>query len=181
MFQENAQTRAVEYFRAVSSGHAAITKLTPEDHESAYAQADAFIHFTGAHINFGNYQPSYHRVYDAIYMPHRSLFVSDHLFYRIQFHELVHWSGGPNRLNRERRGNPQEAYQYEEFVAQQGATLLADHFHMDTDDFDHSYFIGYSANSEEAESMLQTAHQEADRAVDYLLHLVDRNQRRHEQ
>lgn len=54
MFQETAKTRAVEFFRAKSSGQDAITYLAPEDHATSIAAADAFIQFTGASIIFGS-------------------------------------------------------------------------------------------------------------------------------
>jgi len=72
---------------------------------------------------------SYNKVTDVVQMPNRSCFDGAEEYYSTLFHELVHSTGHPGRLNRstltdfERFGD--EIYSREELVAEMGAAFLA--------------------------------------------------------
>ncbi len=72
---------------------------------------------------------SYNKVTDIVQMPNRSCFYTAEEYYSTLFHELVHSTGHPGRLDRssltdfERFGD--EIYSREELVAEMGAAFLA--------------------------------------------------------
>jgi antirestriction protein ArdC len=72
---------------------------------------------------------SYNKLVDVVAMPNRSCFDGSEEYYSTLFHELVHSTGHPGRLNRstltdfERFGD--EIYSREELVAEMGAAFLA--------------------------------------------------------
>lgn len=95
------------------------------------ARADALIAQTRAEILHGGDQAFYTRKYDCIQMPHERLFTASDTgkrsedYYAVLFHELTHWSGVENRLNRElgkRFGD--HAYAMEELIAELGSAFL---------------------------------------------------------
>lgn len=103
--------------------------------------AEQIIADTGARIQHGNsdrafYSPSS----DAITMPGRDQFSTTQGYYGTVLHELVHWTGHSSRLARDFSGRfGDEAYAFEELVAELGATFLcaamgieqeADHNHV---------------------------------------------------
>ncbi|MBP2156385.1 antirestriction protein ArdC [Erwinia rhapontici] len=62
---------------------------------------------------------------DEIRLPERYLFADAAYFYATGLHELVHWSGGKNRLNPEMKGKfGSEGYAFEELIAELGSALL---------------------------------------------------------
>ena len=62
-------------------------------------------------------------------MPIRAIFLA---YYSTAFHEIIHWTGHPKRLNRlgfSEKGKKDElSYSYEELVAELGALLLCMEF-----------------------------------------------------
>lgn len=78
---------------------------------------------------FGN-QPRYSTADDVIIMPKISEFDSENNYLATLLHELVHWSGGENRLNREtviKYAHPIQRAK-EELVAEIGSLFLSTHF-----------------------------------------------------
>jgi antirestriction protein ArdC len=62
---------------------------------------------------------------DEVWLPERHLFSDAANFYATGLHELVHWSGGKKRLNREMKGKFGSAdYAEEELVAELGSAFL---------------------------------------------------------
>lgn len=69
--------------------------------------------------------PKYARKTDVIYMPEFSMFSSASEYYATFFHEIIHWTGAPDRLNRTKGKRFGDAeYSYEELVAELGAAIL---------------------------------------------------------
>ena len=79
-------------------------------------------------IQHGGDCASYSKLVDVIQMPERTWFDSVEEYYSTLYHELVHSTGHPTRLNRstlmdfERFGD--ESYSREELVAEMGAAFL---------------------------------------------------------
>ncbi len=71
-------------------------------------------------------EPAYAPGPDRITMPHLSQFESADEYYSTFFHELVHATGHPRRLNRfaETQGEKIERYSFEELVAEFGSAFL---------------------------------------------------------
>ena len=80
-------------------------------------------------IHHGGDIASYNKVVDLVRMPNRSCFDGSEEYYSTLFHELVHSTGHPARLDRstlrdfERFGD--EIYSREELVAEMGAAFLS--------------------------------------------------------
>lgn len=90
------------------------------------ARADAFFASTGAVIAHGGDQAFYAPGPDRIQMPAFASFRDVGGYYATLAHEMTHWTGHPNRLDRSfgagRFGD--EAYAREELVAELGAAFL---------------------------------------------------------
>lgn len=91
------------------------------------AAADAFIESTGATITYGGSQAFYMPSADGIAMPAFEQFASAARFYGTAFHELAHWTKGPNRLERDfgRKRWGDEGYAMEELVAELAAAYVS--------------------------------------------------------
>ena len=94
-------------------------------------RAEAFATSTGAVIEEGGDQACYNPAMDMIRMPERRRFVgtdtlpAGEAFYATLCHELVHWSGAKQRLNRDLSGRfGCESYAIEELVAELGSAFL---------------------------------------------------------
>lgn len=95
------------------------------------ATVDRFVTATGANVRIGGDQAFYHRRDDFIQLPDPGRFTGTHTmsvseaFYATATHELVHWSGARQRLDRQfgdRFGD--QAYAAEELVAEIGSAFL---------------------------------------------------------
>lgn len=130
-------------------GYAATAALPPNPIDRI-ATADAYFASTGAKIVIGGAQAYYRPSTDTIHMPDEARFVvpearfqydlpearlrhdapdcrsRTEAFYSVLGHEVTHWVGAPNRLNRDfgkRFGD--EAYCFEEACAELGACFLS--------------------------------------------------------
>ncbi len=62
---------------------------------------------------------------DELWLPERRFFSDAANFYATGLHELVHWCGAKNRLNREMKGRfGSEDYAFEELCAKLGSAFL---------------------------------------------------------
>src|SRR6185437_7581422 len=94
-------------------------------------EVDSFVRATHAIIWHGSEMARYRRGDDRIDMPDRSAFKATKTrsatesYYAVLLHELVHWSGASQRLNREfgeKFGD--KAYAFEELIAELGSAFL---------------------------------------------------------
>lgn len=91
----------------------------------ANADLDAFVAATGVDIRFGGDKAYYVPSLDYIQCPPPSAFATPEDLFRIEAHEMAHWSGAEHRLARtfgKRFGD--DAYQMEELVAEIAAAQL---------------------------------------------------------
>ena len=90
-------------------------------------QAEALISATGADIRIGGTRAFYVPSADYIQVPSPATFFEPINFHRTVCHELGHWSGAPNRLNRDLSGGfGSPSYAREELVAEMtGAFVCA--------------------------------------------------------
>lgn len=76
-------------------------------------------------LKFGGKQPFYERVNDYVQMPKKSSYNDIRVFYAVMFHELIHSTGAPSRLNREKGVKFADSkYAFEELVAEIGSCFL---------------------------------------------------------
>jgi antirestriction protein ArdC len=91
----------------------------------ALPQAENLFRSSGANIIEKGQNAFFRPSTDEIWLPERRLFADDANFYATGLHELVHWSGARNRLNREMKGKfGCEDYAQEELVAELGSAFL---------------------------------------------------------
>jgi antirestriction protein ArdC len=96
------------------------------------AHVDLFVRNTGADVRTGEPRAYYVPSKDFINMPERGLFTGSptstptETYYSTLLHELSHWTGAPNRLNRDKMGARfgNEQYAAEELVAELSAAFL---------------------------------------------------------
>lgn len=102
---------------------------------------ETFLKAQEAVIKFGGNRAFYVPSMDYIQLPEIGQFKSTPDYYATAFHELAHWTGHESRLDRDfsgRFGN--EAYAFEELVAELGSAMLCAHNKIDGQ-LQHSSYI----------------------------------------
>ncbi len=114
----------------------------PEPVEVGYTNALDFATRTGADIKHGGNEAFFSPSHDFIRMPSQKQFNSIAEYDGTLLHELTHYSGGKKRLNREfgaRFGN--EAYAFEELVAEIGSAFLCGQLNVDHTGLQHENYL----------------------------------------
>lgn len=89
-----------------------------------------FIFNTDACIMQEEYGPCYIGATDKICMPD-NISMQSEKYYSLLFHEIIHWTGHPSRLNRNRGNIPgTKLHSHEELIAEIGAAFLCDKFEI---------------------------------------------------
>lgn len=118
---------------------------------------------------------AYAPLLDVVYMPDIFMFHTNEGYYSTLFHELGHWTGHANRLNREGITNRaarfgSHLYAFEELVAEMTAGLICAHCQIDQPmDQTASYLAGWVSKFKEHPKMLLEASGKASKAADFLL------------
>ena len=118
-------------------------------------------------------QPAYSPSRDRITLPHLSQFESADEYFGTLYHELVHSTGAPRRLNRfaAAEGDRVEKYSFEELVAEFGAAFLcgfAGIANQHTEALQASYIEGWARVFQQDNRVLVRAASAAQRAADYI-------------
>ncbi|MFP1821839.1 ArdC family protein [Lonsdalea quercina] len=99
--------------------------VSPEATFDPLPEAENLFHKSGANIIEKGQNAFFRPSTDEVWLPERHLFTDAANFYATGLHELVHWSGGKKRLNREMKGRFGSAdYAEEELVAELGSAFL---------------------------------------------------------
>jgi antirestriction protein ArdC len=111
---------------------------------------------------------------DIVMMPPMWQFDSPADYYSTLFHEVIHWTGAPHRLNRWSKAAPHrgdDAYAYEELVAELGAQFLCDAFGLQNRTLENSvaYLAGWAKALKDHPAWLSRACVDAERAVAWTL------------
>lgn len=125
-------------------------------------------------------QAYYNRSSDQIGMPPRGLFASQEEYYSTLFHELVHSTGHPSRLDREVKhamAAMGDDYSREELVAELGSAFLCAHTHISPSTIQNqaSYIAGWLKVLNNDRWFVISASAAANKAVAYILGLKDNN------
>lgn len=139
------------------------------DATKRYENADAVIDATGADIRYGGNEAFYNPPDDFIQLPHRHQFDSLEAFYETAFHELVHLSEHPSRLNWNRA---EEGYAMGELIAEIGSCLMMGELGLPTTTNlqNHAaYLKHWLAGMADDSRFIFKASAQASKAVDYLL------------
>lgn len=132
---ERLMARASHVFNVAQvDGFAIDNSQTPLPSEPAFdpiERAERFAKATGAIIEEGGDRACYSPSLDIIHMPERKRFTGTETttpaeaFYSTLCHELTHWAGSKNRLDRDLTGRfGSESYAVEELIAELGAAFL---------------------------------------------------------
>ena len=107
-----------------------------------------------------------------IEVPKKELWKNDEAYYSTVFHELIHWTGAKERLNRPSQQNYQAERAFEELVAEMGGAFLSAYvgFHYATQHT--AYIQSWCKGMKEKQDMLYKACSQAQKAVNYLLTLA---------
>ncbi|MEC3928306.1 zincin-like metallopeptidase domain-containing protein [Citrobacter braakii] len=99
--------------------------VSPAETFEPLPQAENLFQSSGANIIEKGQNAFFSPSTDEVWLPERHLFSDAANFYATGLHELVHWSGGKTRLNREMKGKfGSEGYAAEELVAELGSAFL---------------------------------------------------------
>lgn len=142
---------------------------------------EAFVQATNAEIRHGYDAALYRRIEDRIEMPDPDRFFGSatrtgtEAYYSVLLHELTHWSGAANRLNRqfgERFGD--RAYAFEELTAELGAAFLCAAFGVANEPRDDhaAYVSSWLEILDRDYKAIFTAASQAQQAVEYLRQLA---------
>lgn len=107
-------------------------------------------------------------------MPRRSRFSSRDSYWSTLFHELCHWTGMADQLNRPHSGDRVDPiYHQEELIADLGASFLGNHFGLASTKLEHhaSYLKHYWGLMNLALQVFFRAVNQAQKAANYLLEL----------
>lgn len=109
--------------------------------EERCAGVDAFLSSVGAVVAHGGDRAFYRPSTDTIQLPHFAQFSSGSAYYATSAHEHVHWTGP--RLGRTLEGRfGDQAYAFEELVAEMGAALTMARFGLSsTPRADHAQYL----------------------------------------
>ena len=141
-----------------------------------YANADAFVLRTGATIKHGGDKAFYMPSKDAIMLPAREAFSDGAAYYATLFHELTHWTGADQRLDRKQGGKfGSNDYAFEELVAEIGAAFLCSDMGVSNDEprTDHAQYLkGWLEILKASDQHIFSAAAQAGKATEYLNELT---------
>src|SRR5207248_1916246 len=131
--------------------------------------ADAFLHSTGADIREGHGEACYIPSRDFIsYAVFCLIKKADH-FYNVAFHELTHWAGHKDRLDRDLKNRfGSRNYAAEELIAELGAAFLCAEFGFDGDVRNAGYIANWIELLKADKRAFFTACSQASKAAEYL-------------
>lgn len=148
-------------------------KAKPETIEpfAAIEEAEGLLVDSGAEIHHAGIDKAfYDRLGDFITLPLRESFKSPEAYYGTALHELTHWTGHKDRLDREfgkRFGD--QAYAFEELVAEMGAAFLCVSCGIPYDTQHASYIGDWMKILKDHKRAIFTAAAKAQAAMDFVL------------
>lgn len=135
-------------------------------------EAEQLLSKSGAVICHGGNRAFYRPVDDVIQLPCQASFAQPAAYYATVLHELCHWTGHPQRLNRVLgRRHGIEAYAYEELVAEIGAAFLCAHCGLPTSLEHASYVDSWLDALRRDKRLIFVAAGAAQKAADFVLDL----------
>ena len=134
-----------------------------------HAKAEATIDAYGADIVYGGDKAFYNRTTDQVTVPELVTFHNPESFYSTVFHELVHQTGAPNRLNREKgKAFGDTLYAKEELVAELGAAFLCAEHEISGELQHEGYIASWIRALENDTNFIFSASSKAQKAADYI-------------
>jgi len=138
-------------------------------------EAERVLESSGARLQREGVAAFYRPADDTIVLPAPGLFHSGVDYYATALHELTHWTGHPDRCNRQfPRRFGDEAYAVEELVAEIGSAFLCAHCRIDGRLQHSSYVASWLKVLKADKRAVFTASSQAQRAADFVLGLAAR-------
>lgn len=159
------QTTGLDHLRV---GNAPID---PQEVGRRYEHADEVIKATGFTIRHGGDRAFYSITEDYIQMPHRRQFERIECYYETLFHEAIHMTEHPTRLNWE-RARPENSYAMGELIAELGCCFLAGELGLPTGEGlqNHASYLNHWVQMMQADNRaIFKAAARASQAVRYIL------------
>jgi antirestriction protein ArdC len=127
---------------------------------------------TGANIKHGGGAAFFSPTGDFIGMPDRDTFDNDASYYATILHELTHWAGAKNRLDRDMAGKfGSPKYAFEELVAELGAAFLCQDYQIQGELRHAGYIQNWLTCLKENNQAIFKAAALAQKAADYINNL----------
>ena len=132
---------------------------------------------TNAKINYGGNGAFYSPSKDIISIPLKENFISTDTstaqenYYSTLLHELVHWTGSKNRLDRLKKTQfGSKEYAFEELVAETGSAILCSLLNVSSSPrVDHAKYLNHWIDLlEDKPRSIMTAFSQSSKAIDYL-------------
>jgi antirestriction protein ArdC len=114
--------------------------------------------------------PAFDTIEDIVYCPKIEDFDDPECYYEALFHEVIHWSGAHNRLNRKISNSDIKLKAREELVAEIGARFLLTHCNMNgCENNSNAYIKGWISYLNDDKNALFYCASKAQKAMDYIL------------
>jgi antirestriction protein ArdC len=135
-----------------------------------FKRVDEFVSATGAEIRHGGSKAYFRPSEDFIKIPELKYFTDSENYYATLLHELTHWSGHGDRLNRIKgKAFGDKDYAFEELVAELGSVFLCNEFNINIENNQHPEYLQSWVKALKADpQILWRAASEAQKAFDYL-------------
>lgn len=147
--------------------------VVPEVTFDPLPQAEKLFRSSGAKIIEKGQNAFFSPSNDEVWLPERHLFSDAANFYATGLHELVHWSGGKSRLNREMKGRfGSEVYAFEELIAELGSAFLMADLGIDGEVQHESYIASWLKALKNDKRYIFKAASAASKAHRYLMEKV---------
>mgnify|MGYP000964830601 CR=1 FL=1 len=131
--------------------------------------ADEFVKSTGADFREGKGAPMYVPSKDFITTPSFKAFNDAESYYATTFHELAHWTGHKNRLDRNMSGRfGTDSYAMEELVAELTSAFLCAEFGFNKENRSASYLASWIKVLKSDKKAIFSITSQAQKAADYL-------------
>jgi len=147
-------------------------------------QAEKLLKASGAKIEHAQKGGAYYRLSsDTIHLPSQDRFAKPNDYYATALHELGHWTGHPDRLNRDLR-NPfgSEAYAREELRAEIASLIMGSELGIGYDSAGHAGYVDHWVQilTDTPKEILYAA-ADAERISDYILTIEQKKEIKHTQ
>jgi antirestriction protein ArdC len=132
-------------------------------------RAEAFFDAIGATTRWGEPKAAYSPSLDLIVMPERGAFHNPESLYAVWAHEHIHYTGHKTRLDRDLKSRfDQDAYAFEELVAEIGAAMTCAHLQI-KGELRHASYVDHwlKVLKRDSRAILSAASM-ASKATDYL-------------
>ena len=138
--------------------------------DQKWDQCEKFVQDTGADIHEDQARACYIPSTDIIQMPSYKSFLAVEGWYSTLFHELIHWTGQPDRQARDLTGSfGSQNYAAEELVAEFGSAYLNGWFQIEGDVQHPEYINNWCSLLSDNNRAIFKATSEAKKATDWIL------------